>query len=312
MAGKDYYSVLGVSRTATDKEIRSAFRKLARKHHPDVNPDKAEAERRFKEVNEAYEVLSDAEKRRRYDKYGDRWEYADQIEQAEKAGAYRRGYGYGTGRGGTTYDYADLDGVDMDDLLGGIFGRGSRTQRPRKGADAEVPVEITLEEAFSGATRMVQTADRSAAGQPRRLEVTIPAGVRDGARVRVAGAGGQGRGGGPAGDLYLNVSVKPHARFERKGDDLYVDVPVPLADAVLGGEALVPTLRGKQLALRIPAESQNGQVFRLAGQGMPTQGGGPGDLYARLKVVLPDKLSEREKELFAEMRRLRGVRTGDS
>ena len=305
MAGKDYYTILGVPRGASEKEVRSAFRKLARKYHPDVNPDKAEAERRFKEVNEAYEVLSDPEKRRKYDKYGDRWQHADQFEQAEKAGAFRRTHP--GGRGGA-YDFADLDmdGVDLDDLLGGMFGRAGRSVRPRKGADVEVATDITLEEAFTGTTRVVQAADGGGMGPARRLEVTIPAGVRDGARVRVAGAGQPGRNGGDPGDLYVDVSVMPHPRFERKGDALNVEVAIPLADAVLGGEALVPTLRGKQLALRVPAESQNGQVFRLAGQGMPKVGGGSGDLFARLKVVLPSRLSEQEKALFEELKRLRG------
>ncbi len=301
---RDYYEVLGVTRTATDKEIRAAYRKLARQYHPDLNPGNKAAEARFKEIQQAYEVLGNPDSRKKYDQFGAAWEYAGQGPQP---GGYRPGPGPQRTTE-TPFDFGDLgaDSFDLGDVLGRVFGGfgGSRTQtRPRRGRDIEQPVTITLEEAYSGTTRLVEVL--SEGGEPRRLEVKIPAGVRDGSRVRVAGEGGPGIAGGPRGDLYLVISVRPHQTFERKGDDLYTDVAVPLTAAALGGEVQVPTLKGR-LALKIPAETQNGRVIRLAGQGMPRLGGtGHGDIYARVKVVLPSGLSARERELFEELRRLR-------
>ncbi len=307
---KDHYQTLGVSRQAGEKQIRQAFRRLARQHHPDVNPGNAEAERRFKEINAAYEVLLDPEKRRKYDQYGDQWPYADQFEAARRGG----GFPWGASGRRSPFDLHDLGGMggipDLDNLLGGLFrGRPGpeRERQPRRGRDTEVPALISLEEAYTGTIRTVQTREGQGLLQtPRRLETTIPAGVRDGARVRMAGGGQPGARGGSQGDLYLVVSIQPHPRFERKGNDLHVEVPVPLADAILGGEAVVLTLKGTSLALRIPPESQNGQSFRLAGQGMPKAGASAyGDLYARLKVTLPSELSPRERELFQELKALR-------
>jgi curved DNA-binding protein len=324
MARRDYYDILGVARSASEKEIRQAYRKLARKYHPDLNPNDKPAEARFKEIGEAYEVLSDADKRKKYDRWGHDWE---KIEQAQKAGA-GAGAGFGGGAGGFrpgnfTWTTAGPGGATLDDdALGGLFdqlfgGAGRRSGAGRAGAqlageDYEHPIEITLEEAFAGATRLIQMQGPD--GRARTIEVKIPAGVADGSRVRVAGKGGPGAGGGPPGDLFLAVSVRPHARFSREGDDLTVRVEVPLYTAVLGGEVHVPTLKGTRLALKLPPESQNGQRFRLAGQGMPRLGGGgadgaappQGDLYAEIRVVLPSGLSERERELFRELAGLRG------
>jgi molecular chaperone DnaJ len=333
VATKDYYELLGVKRGASEKEIRSAYRKLARKYHPDVNPGDQAAEAKFKQINQAYEVLSDAEKRKKYDKYGDKWEYADQIEEMQRrqsAGDYFRRAGTAGGpTGSQDFDVGDLS--DLGDIFGGIFrGRSRRQSLKRKGEDLEYPIEITLEEAFSGTTRTIQMqvpetcATCGGTGQVagatchacqglgstiemKRLEVKIPAGVQQGSRVRVAGQGQPGLGGGANGDLYLIVSVLPHERFERKGDDLYEEVAVPLVDVVLGGEVAVPTPRGRVM-LTIPAETQNGRSFRLAGQGMPhLGGGGKGDLYAKVRVVLPTNLSPREKQLFDELRSLRSA-----
>ena len=300
---QDYYQVLGVARGASDKEIRQAYRRLARQHHPDLNPGDKAAEAKFKEIGEAYEVLSDAEKRKKYDRYGHNWQQAEAAEAAARDGGFR----WGPSQGGVRFDtsnnfdesvFSDLFG----DLLGGAGGRGGfrgrRTTMP--GQDYDQPVEVTLEEAYAGSQRVLtlQAPD----GKTRRLEVKIPPGVTEGSRIRVAGEGGPGFGGGPNGDLYLVVSVRPHSTFERKGDDLYADVPVPLHVLALGGEADVPTPKGTRLALRIPAETQNGRVFRLASQGMPhLQGTGRGDLYATVKAVLPTGLSERERELFREL-----------
>ena len=294
MAGKDYYKILGVSRSATEREIKQAYRRLARQYHPDVNPGDKSAEEKFKQINEAYEVLSDKENRQKYDKYGDQWQYADQFEKAQQQQAPFWGFGPG---GGTRIRFSQGDfGSLFDDLLKG-FGAG-RPARAGRGRNLEVPVEVTLEEAFNGATRRISLEN------DKRLEVKIPPGVKNGSRVRLAGKGGEGFG-GVKGDLYLVTSVKPHKLFERRGDDLYIGVAVPLAVAMLGGEVQVPTLRGK-LALKIPPETQNGRSFRLKGQGMPHLGNAKrGDLVAKVEVVLPTNLTQKEKELFEQLGQLR-------
>ena len=292
MAGKDYYNILGVSRNATEGEIKQAYRKLARQHHPDVNPGDKSAEERFKQINEAYEILSDKEKRQKYDKYGDQWQYADQFEKARQAS----GWNFSQGGQRVYFSEEDIGGI-FDDLLRGFGGRAGRPQ-PRKGRDIEFPLEVTLEEAYSGTTRILNMADG------KRLEVKIPPGVEDGSRVRISGKGAEGYG-GVKGNLYLVTSVRPHRLFRRHGDDLYVDVSVPLMVAMLGGEIKVTTLKGK-LSLKIPPETQNGRTFRLTGQGMPHLGNSSrGDLLARVKVVLPTKLSDEEKELFQKLGKLR-------
>ena len=292
MAGKDYYNILGVSRNSTENEIKQAYRKLARQHHPDVNPGDKSAEERFKQINEAYEVLSDKEKRQKYDKYGDQWQYADQFEKARQAS----GWNFSQGGQRVYFSEEDIGGI-FDDLLRGFGGRAGRPQ-PRKGRDIEFPLEVTLEEAYSGTTRILNMADG------KRLEVKIPPGVEDGSRVRISGKGAEGYG-GVKGNLYLVTSVRPHRLFRRHGDDLYVDVSVPLMVAMLGGEIKVTTLKGK-LSLKIPPETQNGRTFRLTGQGMPHLGNSArGDLLARVKVVLPTKLSDEEKELFQKLGKLR-------
>ena len=306
---QDYYQLLGVSRGASEKEIRQAYRRLARQFHPDLNPSDKAAEVRFKEISEAYEVLSDPDKRKRYDRYGHNWQHAEAAEAAAREGGFqdfRRAPGGGNVRFETS---GDLDDAAFSDLFGSLFGgargggRGRTLAQP--GQDYEQPIEVTLEEAFGGAQRLVQL--QSADGKLRRLEVKIPTGVADGSRIRMAAEGGPGFGGAPNGDLFLIVSVLPSSTFERKGDDLYVSVPVPLQVLILGGEAQVPTPKGTRLALRVPPETQNDRVFRLAAQGMPRlQGGGRGDLYATVRAVLPTALSERERELFQELARQRG------
>jgi len=326
MAAKDYYKTLGVDRKASDKEIRQAYRRLARKHHPDLNPNDKAAEAKFKEINAAYQVLSDPEKRKKYDQYGDQWEYADQF--AGQGGQERVKWDFGRG-GGTTFQYGDLG--DIGDIFSNLFGgsAGPRMRRgPQRGQDVESTIEVTLEEAYHGSKRLIQMQTEepcsscggtgsvgnracTACGgagtraSPRRLEVKVPPGVKDGSRIRMAGEGGPGYGGGSRGDLYLVVKVLPHKTYERKGDDLYADVAVPLTTAMLGGEVTLPTLNGK-LSLTIPAETQNGKVFRLAGRGMPGLGGKKhGDMFARAKVVLPTNLTDEERKLFEKLRSLR-------
>ena len=327
MAGKDYYKILGVKREASEAEIKNAFRRLARKHHPDVNPGDKSAEGRFKEINEAHEVLSNAEKRRKYDQYGDQWQHADQFAKSGAQGSPFHGFNTGDGQ---SFRYEGAEDVDINSIFGDLFGSraSGRRSRARQGQNVDYAVEITLEEAYHGTNRVL-TLDAEepcsscggtgkiqnlpcstcrGAGTKRRLkqlEVKIPAGVRDGSRVRIAGQGEQGYGGGPSGDIYLVTSVKQHRIFERKEDDLYVEVTVPFTLAVLGGEAEIPTLKGK-IALKIPPETQNGRVFRLGGQGMPHLGNSTkGDLIATIKVALLTNLSAEEKKLFEELRQLR-------
>jgi DnaJ-class molecular chaperone len=297
---KDFYEILGVSRTATEKEIRSAYRKLARKHHPDVNPGNKASETLFKEINAANDVLSDPEKRKKYDKYGDNWEHADEIERQQAA--------RGRGGPGGYYSYRTSGGPDVQfetegdlgDLFGGIFGR--RQRRQQRPQNTETPVEVTLEEAFSGTLRTVTLAGDH--GEPRRLEVRIPPGVDNGSRVRVAGEGSPGFD-GRRGDLFLLVKVRPQARFERKGDDLHIEVDVPLTTAVLGGEIEVPTI-DRKVALKLPKSTQNGRVFRLSGLGMPKLATpmSRGDLFAKVRVKLPETLGEEEEKLFEQLKAL--------
>ncbi len=327
MAGKDYYSILGVKRDASEQEIKRAYRRLARKYHPDVNPDDKSAEARFKEINEAYEVLSDKEKRQKYDQFGDQWQYADQF--AKAGGQRTQFWDFSQGGGAQGFRFEESG---LDSLFGGLF-QGSRTRtssrraRPRRSLDVDHPVEVTLEEAYHGTNRilsleteqpcsgcggtgMIQNVPCSVCrgsgvvARLKRLEVKIPPGVKNGSRVRIAGKGRRGYG-GAKGDLYLVVSVKPHRLFERKDDDLHVEISVPLTVAVLGGEVQVPSPKGK-LALKIPPETQNGRAFRLTGQGMPHLGNSSrGDLLAKVKVALPTKLSAEEKKLFEQLGRLR-------
>ncbi len=329
MAGSDFYSILGVSRSATDKDIKSAYRKLARQYHPDVNPGNKAAEERFKQINKAFEVLSDDEKRKKYDKYGDNWEHGEQMEAARQQQTAQGGWRF-TEEPGQSFNYEEADLEDVfGDLLGGRASPFGRRSRVRRGQDTEYEVEVSLEEAFNGTLRSInlrsETPCASCKGTGRianlacsvcrgagvvssvkRLEVKIPAGVDNGSRVRIAGKGQPGTGGGEAGDLYLVISVLPRENYERTGDDLSVKVEVSLTAAMLGGEVKVPTLKGTKLALKIPSETQNGRVFRLAGQGMPHLGtAARGALLVKVNVVLPAGLTTEEKALFQKLRELR-------
>ena len=293
---RDYYDVLGVRPGASEKEIRQAYRRLARKHHPDVNPGDASAEARFKEVNEAYQVLSNSESRRRYDRAG------RSEAQATRSSAGDSPFSWlfrGGGRRGTRVDLGGLG--DLFETRGGgtSVGEGFFETVTRS-----VPVVLTLEEAYHGVTRNVEAAPRSVGGEGRRVAVRIPRGVDNGATVRATvPAGGRSI----QQSLTLVISVAPHAVFERRGADLRVTVHVPLTDAVLGGEVEVPTIRGRPVLLSLPAETQNGQVFRLRGQGMPRlpHSEAMGDLYATVQVDLPRNLSDAQRQLFQGLRELR-------
>ncbi len=317
---RDYYEVLGVPRTASQEDIKSAFRKLARQFHPDVNPNDPSATERFKEINEAHEVLGDPDKRRVYDQVGsDREQYEAWRRAGRPEGSPFGQEGSPFGPGGRV-EYRTVDPEDMEDLFGSespfsdffhdLFGRsrGAAGRRradvePLRGEDVEAETSITLEEAYRGTLRTVELQTPQG---PRRVEVRIPPGIRDGGRVRVAGQGMPGRNGGEPGDLYIRVRVLPHASFRRDGDDLTVEVPVPLDVALLGGEVQVPTPKGTQASLRVPAGVQNGTRLRLRGLGMPRlRGEGLGDLLAEVDVRLPGRLTQEVRELAEKLREVR-------
>lgn len=343
---KDYYKLLGVDRAADDKAIRAAYRKLARKYHPDVNPGDASAEERFKEISEAYDVLSDPASRKLYDRYGTDWQrYRDAGFTGDEPASSSFGgspfdfesfFTTSTGPRRTNIRFeTNADPGGFADFVNSVFGRRAsdrvygRQDGGMRGEDLEVAVEVSFDEAFKGTTRRLDiqspeicstcggigivrhqpcpTCDATGTVvRAKAIEVKIPAGVATGSRVRIAGQGGMGSG-GKRGDVWLNVTVRPDPRFERAGDDLKTEVEVPLYTAVLGGEIVVPTPTGR-VALSVPAGSQNGRQFRLRGQGMPklkSKGTERGDLLARIKVKIPEHLSEREKALFKELRSLR-------
>lgn len=320
---QDYYAVLGVAKTATDKEIKSAYRKLARKYHPDVNTGNKEAEETFKRINEANEVLSDPEKRKRYDELGAHWKEYEQWQRANPgkeppSGVFTGPAAAAGGQPGGSR-YRTMNPEDLEDLFGGegfspfferFFesegGRRGRARQPRqvRGQDLVQPVAITLDEAFAGTTRILEIAGESA---PRRLEAKIPAGVDTGSTVRLAGQGGPGLNGGPPGDLYLEIEVMPNSRFDRRGSDLHTRARAPLSVDLLGGEIPVPTIGGKRVMLKIPAETEDGRIFRLKGQGMPVLNSPSvrGDLLVEVHVDIPRKLSGRQRELIEEFARSR-------
>ncbi|MBI5877035.1 MAG: J domain-containing protein [Chloroflexi bacterium] len=314
---KDYYKVLGVDKKATGAEIKKAYRKLAQQHHPDRNPNDKAAESKFKEINEAYEVLGDAEKRQKYDQLGANYQ---QWQRNGGPGGpagfdWSRYAGQGAPGGGARVEYGDLgdlfgQGGDFSDFFQTIFGgpgtaprgRGGGT-RARRSRDIEQPVTITLEEACNGCKRVVSRGGR-------RIEASIPPGVQEGSRVRLRGEGHAGANGSATGDLFLVVNISPDARFERQGDDLFVDLTVDVYTLVLGGEVRVPTPRGKEILLTIPPETSAGRQFRLSGQGMPNVNTPEhrGDLYVRIKAGLPQNLTEPERALFRELAALRSKR----
>lgn len=330
---KDYYAVLGVPKGAAEKDIKSAYRKLARKWHPDANPENPKAaEEKFKEISEAYEVLSDPEKRRKYDALGSDWQRA--ARQAEQQRQYRTRFDE------DTFDFGGMGGnsagptgfSDFFDMFFSGIGRRQTTQQhttfQQRGQDLETTIELSLRDVYDGGKKAVSLqvedvcprchgtgtesgrlcSQCSGTGRvivTKKFEVTIPKGIGDGQRIRLASQGGVGIGGGPNGDLYLVVRLQDDATYKRKGDDLYVDLPVSIYDLVLGGEVKVPTMGG-QVTMTIPEGTQNNRLLRLSGKGMPkVKGAGAGDEYVRLVGQLPQNLTDKEKKLFKELSTLR-------
>jgi DnaJ-class molecular chaperone len=296
-AFKDYYQILGIPKTASEDDIRKEYRNLARKHHPDLNPGDKSAEDKFKEINEAYEVLSDSGKRKQY----------DQLGPDSKPGAgFRQQPGGTNGHTGFhngTDEFSAEPGADQfSDLFGSIFG-GRRPSRAgatfrMAGQDINATMPLTLEEAHGGIVRTIQLSAEG--GEAKSLDVTIPAGVREGSAIRLAGQGEAGTGGSVPGDLYLHVTIDPHSLFQVLGDDIQVDLPVTPWEAMLGAKVKVSTL-DKQVEMKIPSGSQSGQRLRLRRQGLNKRSGGRGDEFVKLKIVVPPSPTAREKELFASL-----------
>ena len=303
---KDYYQILEVGKKATADEIKKAYRKLARKYHPDANANNPKAEEKFKEIGEAYEVLKDPQKRQRYDQLGSNWK------QYANAGRPGGGQSY------SSYDFGDR-GFNFENMGGGFsdffemfFGSASNKRpsnfnfgqnfgggraRVQKGQDLQSSLEISLREAHGGTKRSIRLQRE---GKNRTVNVKIPAGIKNGERIRLAGEGAPGNEGGPGGDLYLTVNVAHHALFERKGDDLYIEIPVTVKEAYSGGKIDVPTFNSR-VDVKLPAKTQSGRILRLKGKGMPVlKGKGPGDLYVKTKIVFPEKLDRKKRKQFEE------------
>lgn len=311
---KDYYKILGVSKSATEAEIKKQFRKLAKQYHPDKNPDNAEAEKKFKDVNEAYEVLSNKDKRAKYDQFGQN--YKQYQQGGGSADDFWRQYAGGAGGGGRqTYyegDFGDMfggagGGGSFSDFFQNLFGgggggfgqqRAGGRSRVMKGQDYNASYEIELKDAFTGLDSVVNV-------NGKKLRIKLQPGIKDGQKLRLKGKGAPGANGGPAGDLYLEVKIKSDAKCERKGDDLYKDVTVQPYTAVLGGKIEVPLLQGA-ISMNLPAGSNNGKVLRLKGKGMPVYGheDRKGDLYLTIRIAVPDHLSNEEKALYEKLREL--------
>lgn len=302
MEYKDYYGILGVEKSADTDEIKKAYRKLARKYHPDVNPDDERALTRFREIDEAHQVLSNVERRAKYDRLQASWRMF-QESGGEGGFDWRQWTGEDAPQATDPVDQAVTDQfADFSELFRTVFsGVGQAPAVPQPGSDYNQAVEITLEEAFTGTNRILRIGDR-------RIQVKIPRGTRTGTKIRVRGEGAAGQNGGSKGDLYLEITVAPHAIFNQEGDDLHFELPVDLYTAVLGGEAMVPLLKGK-VKLKIPPETQSGRTFRLKGQGMPRlkQPDERGDLYAKVMIQIPEELSEEEIALFEELADIRGL-----
>jgi len=309
---RDYYETLGVSKSATPDEIRSAFRKLARKYHPDVAKDKKAAEEKFKEINEAYEVLSDPEKRQKYDQLGQNWNQPGGFQPPPQWGGAQPGggfYRYGGEDGGVEFEF---NGTGFSDFFEAFFGGGrgqsafggfgQRAAGAERGSDVEADIMVPLEEVLHGSKRTVSLR-RAGSNKVETYQVKIPRGVREGQRIRLAGQGEPGERGGKSGDLFLRVRLARHPDFTVEGSDLIHEVKIAPWQAVLGAELTVPTLEGN-VRLKIPPGTQPGQRFRLRERGLPTSSGKRGDLYVEVQLAIPKKVTEKEKEIWSELAKL--------
>ena len=301
MAYIDYYKVLGVDKKASQADIKKAYRKLARKYHPDLNPNDKEAEKKFKELNEANEVLSNPENRKKYDKYGEHWEHADEIEkQRAQQKQYQEAYGGGFeggfgGFGGGGYDESDYSDF-FQSMFGGGFQRSSGRRNVKfKGQDIQAQLHLNLRDVYKTQKHTINV-------NGKKIRINIPAGVKDGQTIRIKGLGGAGINGGPNGDLYITFSINDDPKFKRVGDDLYTKSEIDLYTAVLGGETMVDTFDGK-VKLKVKPGTQCDTKVRLKGKGFPKykQEGKHGDLYVNFKVKIPEKLSAKQKELFEQL-----------
>ena len=286
----DYYQILGLDKTASEKDIKNAYRKLARKYHPDLNPDDKEAEKKFQQLNEANEVLSDPEKRKKYDQYGKDWQHGEEYERAQQSRA--------RSQGGSRYSGEDSGGFSdfFESMFGSSsgFGGGGR-QVKFKGQDYKAEVNLDLREAY-------ETNKKTLTVNGKNIRITIPAGIENGQTIKIAGHGGPGSNGGPGGDLYITFTIANDEKFRRSGNDIHVKEDIDLYTAVLGGDLVVDTLSGK-VKLNVKPETQNGTVVRLKGKGFPIykNEGQFGDLYVTFNVRIPTGLTERQKELFTEL-----------
>ncbi|MER3465475.1 MAG: molecular chaperone DnaJ [Chitinophagaceae bacterium] len=305
MAFIDYYKVLGIDKNASDEDIKKAYRKLARKYHPDLNPNNPEANKTFQHVNEANEVLSDPEKRKKYDQYGENWKHAEEFEKARQQGRAK------SGSYGGTQDFSEAFGGSFggfnegnySDFFESLFGGGARRSSSRtagkyKGEDYNAQLQLNL-------TDVAKTHQQVLTVNGKKIRITIPAGVKDGQVIRLKGHGGHGVNGGPNGDLYITFVINNNTSFKRDGNDLYTTVDVPLYTAVLGGDITVDTLDGK-VKLKVKPETQNGTKMRLKGKGLPVykKESEHGDLYVTFNVKVPTNLTPRQKELFEELAKL--------
>jgi len=287
----DYYKILNLDKSASDADIKKAYRKLAREHHPDLNPNDKEAHKRFQQINEANEVLSDPEKRKKYDQYGKDWKHAEQFEQAKQQQGRSQGFGGSTG---STYESFDDD--RFSDFFESLFGTGNqRSQARYRGQDVQAQLQLTLTEAY---TTHQQTFNING----KNVRITVPAGVEDGQVIKLKGHGGPGRNGGPNGDLYITFMIRNDSNLKRDGNDLHINVPIDLYTAVLGGEKIIDTMGGK-LKLKVNPETQNGTKIRVKGKGFPVykKEGQFGDLYVTYTVQIPTNLSDHQKELFRQL-----------
>ncbi|MFH1625045.1 MAG: J domain-containing protein [Pseudomonadota bacterium] len=326
---RDYYEILGLKRDASEKEIKSTYRKLARKYHPDVNPDKKEAEEKFKEINEAYEVLGDPEKKVKYDQLGANWQAGAEFTPPpgwEGVHVRMGDFGDFSGMGGLGGFSDFFSSLFEQGPRGGFSQRTSRRRRQARGADIDAELKISLEEAYNGGRRSVTLqkseicstckgttiVDKKSCStchgmgmipKPRRLDIKIPPGVKDGSRIRLAEQGEEGIGGGPPGNLYLHITLEPHRHFTVLDDDIQIELPLMPWEAIMGTEVEVSTLKG-YVKMKIPPDTQAGQRLRLKGLGLSKKGGGRGDQYVKIKIVVPKAVSEKERGLYGELAQL--------